>query len=65
MSDLDDTLRDNLAAPAKASGNSGSMEQHKITDQLAVAKALDSNDAISKPAHRGIRFNKIVPGGPV
>ncbi len=33
---LDQTIRDNAQGPSKASGESGSMEQHKLADQIAA-----------------------------
>jgi len=31
---LDDTIRENAQGPAKAAGDAGSMEQHKLTEQI-------------------------------
>jgi len=58
--DLEDEIRNNAKGPAKASGDAGSVEQHKLTDQIAVDKHLAGKNAVAKP-HRGLRFNKIVP----
>ncbi|MCA9139837.1 MAG: hypothetical protein KDB00_23855 [Planctomycetales bacterium] len=58
--DLQDEIRENAAGPAKASGDAGSVEQHKLTDQIAADKHLAAKKAVAKP-HRGLRFNKIVP----
>jgi hypothetical protein len=60
--DLDQTIRENAKAPAKASGDAGSVEQHKLTDQVEAAKFLASKEAVKKPS-RGLRFNKLVPPG--
>ena len=63
MSDnLQDTIRESVKAPAKASGDAGSVEQHKITEQIAADKYLESKAATSQPK-RDIRFNKLVPPG--
>jgi hypothetical protein len=59
---LDQTIRDNAAGPAKASGDSGSMEQHKLPDQIAADRYLSSKDA-AKSKTRGLRFTKLVPPG--
>ena len=59
---LDETIRDNAQGPAKASGDSGSMEQHKIPDQIAADKYLASKTA-AKSKNRGIVLNKLVPPG--
>ena len=58
--DLEDEIRDNAKGPAKASGDAGSVEQHKLTDQIAADKHLAAKDAVRRP-HRGLRFNKLVP----
>jgi hypothetical protein len=58
--DLEDEIRDNAKGPAKASGDAGSVEQHKLTDQIAADKHLASKKAVRKP-NRGLRLNKIVP----
>ncbi|MCY2987679.1 MAG: hypothetical protein NTY19_07435 [Planctomycetota bacterium] len=58
--DLDDTIRDNVAGPAKVSGDAGSVEQHKPTEQVEAAKFLASKEAVKKKG-RGLRFNKLVP----
>ena len=59
-SDLKQSIEENAKGPAKASGDAGSVEQHKLTDQIAADKHLASKDAVTKP-HRGLRFNKFVP----
>ena len=59
---LDETIRENAQGPAKASGDSGSMEQHKIPDQIAADKYLSSKSA-AKSKSRGLVFNKLVPPG--
>ena len=58
--DLEDEIRENAAGPAKASGDAGSVEQHKLQDQIAADKHLAGMKAVANP-HRGLRFNKIVP----
>ena len=57
---LEDEIRENASGPVKASGDAGSVEQHKLQDQIAADKHLAGKDAVRKP-HRGLRFNKIVP----
>jgi hypothetical protein len=57
---LESQIRENAAGPAKASGDAGSVEQHKLTEQIAADKHLAGKQAVAKP-HRGLRFNKIVP----
>ncbi|MCA9222874.1 MAG: hypothetical protein KDA71_21290 [Planctomycetales bacterium] len=60
--DLKDTIRENAQGPAKAAGDAGSMEQHKLPDQIAADKYLASKDA-AKSKRRGLVFNKFVPPG--
>jgi hypothetical protein len=60
--DLKEAIRESAKAPAKASGDAGSVEQHKLTDQIAADKYLASKDAVSQ-GRRGLRFNKLVPPG--
>jgi len=63
MSDnLEETIRESAKEPAKASGDAGSVEQHKLTEQIAADKYLASKAAASQPK-RGLRFNKLVPPG--
>ncbi len=59
---LEDTIRENAQGPAKAAGDSGSMEQHKLPDQIAADKYLASKEAAASKS-RGLRFNKFVPPG--
>ena len=59
---LEDEILENAQGPAKASGDAGSVEQHKLTDQIAADRYLASKDA-AKSKKRGLRFNKLVPPG--
>ena len=58
--EIEDAIRENASGPAKASGDAGSVEQHKLSEQIAADKHLAGKNAVSKP-NRGLRFNKIVP----
>lgn len=60
--DLEQTIRENADGPAKAAGDSGSMEQHKLSDQIAADRYLASKQA-AKSKRLGLRFTKIVPPG--
>ena len=62
--DLEDSIRTNAQGPAKAAGDAGSMEQHKLPDQIAADKYLASKDA-AKSKRRGLAFNKFIPPGTV
>ena len=58
--DLDDTIRENAQGPAKASGDAGAIEQHRLTDLIEADRYLASKEA-SKTKARGLKFNRIVP----
>lgn len=60
--DLDETIRQNAQGPAKAAGDAGSVEQHKLTDQIEADKYLASKEA-AKSKRRGLVFNQFVPPG--
>ena len=60
--ELDDEIRQNAEGPAKVSGDAGSVEQHKLADQIAADRYLRSKEA-AKSKKRGLRFNKLSPPG--
>jgi hypothetical protein len=60
--ELADTIRQNAAGPAKVSGDSGSVEQHSLADQIAADKYLASK-AAAATKRRGLTLNKLVPPG--
>ena len=60
--DLDDTIRDNASNPRRASGDSGSVEQHPLKDQIAADKHLASKQAATGKG-LGIRRVKLSPPG--
>ena len=59
--DLEDTIQDNAQGPRKASGDSSSMEQHSLSDQIAADRYLNSKKATKKGL--GVRFSKLSPPG--
>lgn len=61
---LDNTIRDNAAGPKKATGDSGSVEQHSLTDQIAADKHLASKQAASSKG-LGVKLVKLSPPGAV
>jgi hypothetical protein len=61
---LDTTIQENAAGPRKASGDSGSVEQHSLADQIAADKHLESKKA-SRAKGLGVKLAKISPGGTV
>jgi hypothetical protein len=60
--ELDDTIRENAAGPAKVSGDAGAVEQRKLSEQVEADRYLNSKKA-AKSKRRGLRFNKLVPSG--
>lgn len=60
--DLDDKILENAQGPAKASGDAGSVEQHKLTDQIAADRHLASKKA-SRSKRRGLILDKLSPPG--
>ncbi|XZE56097.1 recombinase family protein [Planctomycetaceae bacterium SH139] len=44
---LEEQIRENAAGPAKASGDAGSVEQHKLTEQIAADKHLAGKQAVT------------------
>lgn len=62
--EIDRSIRDNAAGPKKAAGDSGSIEQHSLGDQIAADKHLESKKA-SRAKGLGIKLAKISPGGTV
>ena len=59
---LDTQIRDNAAGPKKATGDSGSVEQHPLNDQIAADRYLASKKAAQSKG-LGIRMSKLVPPG--
>jgi len=59
---LDNTIRDNAAGPKRATGDSGSVEQHPLTEQIAADRYLASKKA-TQSKRLGIRISKLVPSG--
>jgi hypothetical protein len=60
--ELENAIRVSAQGPAKASGDAGSVEQHKLTEQIAADRYLASKEATQSP-RRGLVFNKLVPPG--
>lgn len=53
-----------VAAPAKVSGDAGSVESHKLTDLIEADRYAAGKVAASKP-NRGLRFSKLTFPGAV
>jgi len=62
--DLKETIKQNAEGPKRASGDSGSVDQHSLKDQIEADKYLASKDAGKNPAKAFTRA-KIVPPGAV
>lgn len=62
MADLDAAIQENAAGPKKASGDSVSVEQHDLADQVAADKYLESKRA-SRARGLGLKLLKVSPGG--
>ena len=63
MSDeIEQTIRENAQQPAKAAGDSGSVEQHALSDQIAADRYLQEKRA-ARSRRLGLRATKIVPPG--
>jgi hypothetical protein len=61
---IENNIKENATAPRRASGDSGSVEQHSLADQIAADKFLESKKA-SRKKGLGIKVAKISPGGSV
>ena len=60
--DLSEAILENAQGPAKASGDSGSMEQHSLPDQIAADRHIQSKKATRRKG-LGIALKKLVPPG--
>jgi len=61
--DLDQTIRENAHGPKRAQGDSGSVEQHPLTEQIEADRYLASKEAANKGL--GVKMTKVVPPGAV
>ncbi len=62
--DIKDAIKSNAEGPAEARGDSGSMRQHSLPDQITADKYLAAKEAM-KNGGLGIRLIRIVPPGAV
>jgi len=60
--DLEQAIADSAAAPKKAQGDSGSVEQHGLKDQIEVVRFLSSKEAV-KRRDRGLRISRTASPG--
>ena len=63
--DLKDTISQNAQGPAEARGDSGSMRQHGLPDQIAADKYLAGKNALGDVTKKtlGVRFVQLIPPG--
>lgn len=59
--DLEQNIRENAQGPKRAQGDSGSVEQHDLKDQIEADRYLSSKGAVKKKL--GVRMTKVVPPG--
>lgn len=60
--DLTNTIQDNASGPRRATGDSGSVEQHAIKDQIDADRYLESKKATRKKG-LGVKLVKLSPSG--
>lgn len=60
--DLEQTIRDNAAGPQRVQGDSGSVQQHSIKDQIEADRYLASK-AAARSKGLGIRLTRLIPPG--
>ena len=60
--DFEQRLRENASNPKRARGDSGEMEQHSLTDQIAADRYLNSKKAAGGKG-LGVKVSKMVPPG--
>jgi hypothetical protein len=59
---LDEKIKKNAEGPAKASGDSGSIQQHPLADQIEADRYLSAKKAM-KSKRLGLRITKLIPPG--
>lgn len=62
--DILDKIAENAEGPKQVSGDSGSVQQHDLSDQIEADRYVRARDAQAQRA-RGFRVSKIVPPGTV
>ena len=55
-------IEQNATGPKKAQGDTGSVEQHSLPDQIAAERYLAAKKAVATKS-KGLRLTKIVPPG--
>lgn len=62
--DLNNVIETNATGPKRVQGDTGSVEQHDLQDQIEADRYLASKEAAKKPGH-GLRPIQFVPPGAV
>ena len=57
-----DAIKQNAQGPAEVTGDSGSMKQHPLRDQVEADRYLSSRDA-TRRRNRGLNIAKLSPPG--
>jgi len=60
--DLEQKIRDAAAGPARASNETGSVDQQPLGELIDADRYLASKEAAANP-RRALRFTKLVPPG--
>ena len=60
--DFDQQLRENITSPKRARGDSGEMEQHSLSDQIAADRYLNSRKAAGGKG-LGVKVSRFSPPG--
>lgn len=63
--ELDNAIRENASGPKRASSDSGSVDQHSLTDQIEADKYLAGKTAVSTNPAKAFTRVKIIPPGMV
>ena len=60
--DLEQTIRDNAQGPSEARGDSASIKQHSLSEQIAADRYLEGKKA-TKRKGLGVAVKKLAPPG--
>jgi hypothetical protein len=59
--ELANAIKENATGPKRAQGDSGSVEQHALTEQIEADRYLASKEAAKKGL--GVRMTRVIPPG--
>jgi len=62
VEDLEQRIRDAAAGPARASNETGAVDQQPLGELIEADRYLASKDAAASP-RKSLRFTKLVPPG--